>query len=452
MIKELPEFVNLSASYNEKPYSDYMKKMCRVRDEEVSNGNQEASVMNMLLISLKKINMVRVDVLKWLSEHYYSEWEIVKNLLYFVSKGAKIQWFQLFESLLEKWPDNKQYVHLIYCECQKAFEAGISIDDVSLWVESTRTPYEFSLMLESYQEEDINGKSSLSAIMAESDGSDGRENSILEDIERKELMENLAFYKEQCRAQQSEIESLNRYKIEQELRMLCEKEEKQELDYAIQIEQQKEMIIGLEQENLLLKTEIDEIQEMADLEIATLQEKLDFTEAELEKISSQKCSNSTVQESKTIEKGVFYRKDSFFSNMILKIHQRRFEKFSEIRQRECILKYVIKNNAGDLEYIKLVKTLLENKNIGFSFVYKMVKLSASKEELKSLLLLLDDTKLVVNEKKFQVNNGEKNNQKIDNASKKEEKETERIKESMMSEDSMLADEEEYDDEDEEEYE
>lgn len=379
MIEENVCFINLKEVYNDKPYCDYIKKMCNIRDEEVKRGTQESSVMNMLLMILKKINHIRVDVLQWFSEHYYPDWQIMRNLLYFVRKEAVIDWFLMIESIMEKWQQNHHYAVLYLTECQKAFESQLDVSVIKLYVEKSRNPYEFALMIrktaEKSSHEDTQGEKSPDAELEENEFS--KSNDI------QFLTESINFYKNQCVTQQAEIEALSKYKMQQELLNL-QKEDSSQPDFESIIEQQTQTIYDLEQKNFQLHKEHDSIKEQwekAQLEIKNLEES---------KSNNAQDEKTVPHDIKILEAPVSEKKVSFFSEIRLAIQQRKFNSLSDVKQREYIIDHVMKNGIGDREYVMLLKQLMENSQIGFSFIFMLVKRSAQKEELRAALLLLGD--------------------------------------------------------------
>lgn len=383
MIQKDACFIDLKEVYNEIPYCDYIKKMCIIRDQEVKEGMQENSVMNMLLMILKKINRIRVDVLKWLSEHYYPDWQVMRNILYFVNKEAMFDWFQMFEGIMEKWQKNYHYAALFLTECQKAFEYKLNVSEINICVEKSRSPHEFALMIKTIAEKSSNEvlqqEKGSNAVVEDKGGSSDR------DVEIKFLMDSIDFYKNQCIMQQAEIEALSKYKMQQELIGLQE-EEKSQSDFDILIEQQTKTIYNLEQENMELRKKHDVIKselEKTQLEIGKLEEGKSSSIPNVLQGSSVNC----VPEAAVSEKKV-----SFFSEITLAIEKRKFNLLTEVKQREYIINYVMKNGNSDREYIMLLKQLMENSQVGFSFIFMLVKRFAKKEELRAALLLLDDVK------------------------------------------------------------
>ena len=377
-MEENSGFISLKEVYHDKPYCDYIKRMCNIRDEEIREGKQESSVMNMLLMILKKINRIRGDVLKWLSEHYYPDWQVMRNLLYFVSKEAVIDWFQVFESILEKWKQNYQFVILFLTECQKAFELQLDVSDIQIYVEKSRNPHEFALMIKQTAEKRISDVSQGEEYLDAEAGkfSENNDNVI------RTLTESIEFYKNQCTMQQAEIEALSKYKMEQELLNLQEKESSHP-DFDALIEQQTQTIRSLEQENLQLRREYDSVKEQckkAQLEIERLKE----SQADDTPEDKKDFCNTDMPEMPVSDK-----KMSFLSEIRLAFQQKRFHSLDEVRQREYIINHVMKNNIGDSEYMMLLKKLMNHSQIGLSFIFMLVKRSAKKEELQAALLLLD---------------------------------------------------------------
>ncbi len=383
MIQEEACFINLKEVYNINPYCDYMKKMCIIRDQEVIEGKQESSVMNMLLMVLKKINHIRMDVLGWLSEHYYPDWQIMKNILYFVSKKAMIGWFQMFEGIMDKWQQNYHYAALFLIECQKAFEYQLDVFEVALCVEKSRSPHEFSLMIQRIAEKNSDG--GLQQGRSVDAELEGREASKDSDTEIKFLMESIDFYKNQCIKQQAEIDALGRYKMQQELIEL-QGDEKKRYEDDILIKQQTETISNLEQENQKLRKEYD-----------VIKEELKKAQLETERLKESKLGNIPeiqIRQNSPLngapESAIPEKKYPFFSKVALAIEKRKFNLLKEVKQREYIINHVMKSNNCDREYIMLLKQLMGNSNASFSFIFMLVKHSARKEELQAALLLLED--------------------------------------------------------------